>query len=148
MEITNNRILFVDDEELVLAKIERKLAAEDFTMFFATSGEEALEILAEEEIAVIVIDLSMPQVNGVKLLKMLNYDYPDLIKIIFSAYSDTNTMLSALNSGEVYHYIPKKIVDKQEGYKIEFIPVLYRAVERYNLIQENKKLKKELSEIK
>ena len=144
MEINNNRILFVDDEELVLEKIKRKLAEQDFTMFFATSGREALQILEEEQIAVIIIDLSMPQFNGVKLLKMLNYDYPELVKIIFSAYSDTTTMLSALNSGEVYHYLPKKMVDKEEGYKIEFIPVLNRAVERYNLIQENKKLKKEL----
>lgn len=146
MEITNNRILFVDDEELVLAKLKRKLTGQDFTMFFAASGREALQILEEKDIAVIVIDLSMPQFNGVKLLKMLNYDYPDLVKIIFSAYSDTTTMLSALNSGDVYHYLPKKMVDRAEGYKIEFVPILKRAVERYNLVQENKRLKKELKQ--
>ncbi|OCL28505.1 hypothetical protein U472_01050 [Orenia metallireducens] len=141
IEITNNNVLFVDDEELILAKIERKLNKEEFTMFFANSGREALRILKENEIAVIIIDLSMPKVNGIKLLKMINYDYPDLVKVIFSSYSDSQTMISALYSGDVYHYIPKGVVNRDEGYKIEFIPVIKRAIERYNLIKENSRLK-------
>ena len=141
IEITNNNILFVDDEELVLAKIKRKLQDYNFNMFFAVSGREALKILEKNKIAVIIIDLSMPQINGVQLLKMINKDYNDLVKIVFSGYSDAQTMISALYSGEVYHYLPKKIVNKAEGYKIELIPVLKRALERYSLLEENKNLK-------
>ncbi len=144
IKIKNNSVLCVDDEELILRKIKRKLEDEELEIFLATSANEALNIIEREDIAVFVVDLNMPEINGIELLKLINHKNPDIINIIFSVYSSNNIKLSTLYLGNIYHYISKELVNKKNGYKIEFIPVIKRAVERYNLIQENKSLRNKL----
>jgi len=143
----NQNVLFVDDEEIILDTIKRKLKKYDFKLFFAKTGHHALRILDEKDIAVIVVDLNIPEFTGVELLKIINNGYPNLVKIIFSVYTDVG-LISSFSEQEIYQYIPKNRVKKEQGYKIEIIPIISNAIEKYNLVYENKSLKKELKKTK
>ena len=140
INIKNNNVLFLDDEELILEKIKRKLKKTDFNLFFAHSGSEALKMIAEYEIAVLVIDLNISEFTGVEFIKVVSNKYPEISKIVFSIYTDLNIILSVLNH-DIFQYIPKSRVNKDHGYQIELIPVIKNALRQYNLLQENRKLK-------
>jgi DNA-binding NtrC family response regulator len=132
---SNKKVLFVDDEELVLEKIKTKLAGEDFEVHFADSGQKALKVISEHRPAVVVIDLNMEEFSGIELIKIINQNYSDIIKIIFSVYTDSNIILKT-HKYNIYQYIPKKRINKKYGYELEVIPVLKNAIELYNLRRE------------
>lgn len=73
--IEDANILFVDDEDQILKSIQRRMISEPYQSFFANSVEKALEILGNNEIAVVVTDLKMPNINGVEFLKILSEKY-------------------------------------------------------------------------
>lgn len=102
-----HRILFVDDEKFILKSMERIFARSPFQLFFAESGEEALEIVKEREMSVIISDMKMPGMTGVEFLKSAADISPDTVRIILSAYSDIKDILSAVNQGHVHNYITK-----------------------------------------
>ena len=78
-------ILIVDDEPRSLESLRRTLE-EDFTVFTATSAEEALAVLRGEFVQVVVCDQRMPGQSGVEFLKRVRADWPDVVRIILSAY--------------------------------------------------------------
>ncbi|MFW5961459.1 MAG: response regulator [bacterium] len=143
----NNKVLFVDDEELVLEKIDTKLEDEEFEVYFANSGQKALEIIENKKPAVIVIDLNMEEFSGIELIKIINQDYPNIIKIIFSVYRDSNIILKTYKYN-IYQYIPKKRINKKYGYELEVVPVLKNALKLYNLRREKDYLKAIIDEKK
>ncbi|MFP4459721.1 MAG: response regulator [Candidatus Zixiibacteriota bacterium] len=132
-------ILFVDDEFLILKSLQRELLEEPFDTKFANSGEEALEIMGNEDIAVLVTDLRMPEMNGMELLEIVKKKYPDIIRLVLTAYTQKSTILAALNNRNIYYYLTKPF--KVES---EVIPVLRNALQLYSKNQAQKSLLKEL----
>ncbi len=100
-------VLFVDDEQRVLKSLKRGLIAEPYRKIFASGGREALEILAAEPVEVIVSDMKMPEMNGLELLQEVAQRYPDIVRLVLSGYSHTNTVLAAVNEGRIFRYITK-----------------------------------------
>ncbi len=100
-------VLFVDDEQRVLKSLKRGLIGESYRCLFAVSGMEALEILAEKPVEVIVSDMKMPEMNGLELLQEVARRHPDTIRLVLSGYSHTNTVLAAVNEGRIFRYITK-----------------------------------------
>jgi YesN/AraC family two-component response regulator len=80
------RILFVDDEPNIIQGLKRALRCRknEWEMFFADSGQKALELLAENQVDVIVTDMCMPGMDGVKLLTEVMKHYPRTARIILS----------------------------------------------------------------
>ena len=136
-------ILFVDDEEKVLRSLERGLLDEPYNKLFAKSGREALEFLQREEVHVIVVDMRMPEMNGLELLRIVKKEYPNIIRIVLSAYTQVTTFLTAINQGEIFRYITKP-------WKIEreFKPAIRQAIDYYNLQSERDSLVAELEQYK
>ena len=130
-------ILIVDDEPRVLDALEAILAAE-FRVLPASSGPAALELLARHEVAVILTDYRMPQMSGVELLRRSREVAPDALRIVLTAYTDVDTVMDAINTGGVYHFVSKPWDPH------ELTVVVRRAAERYLLGQENVRLKDEL----
>lgn len=131
-------VLFVDDEKNILNSIRRELMDESFDKLFAGSGDEALQILQEQEVAVLVTDMRMPGMTGLDLLKIVQEKHPDVIRIILTAYSHISTLVSAINSGQVYRYLTKP-------WKLEtdFIPAIRQALEFHrNIVQRKHVLQK------
>jgi len=122
------KVLFVDDEEKVLRALEMSLLEEPYEKLFATSGKEALEILGKKEVQVIVTDMRMPEMNGLELLKIVKKQYPHIVRIVLSGYTQVTTLLTAINQGEIYRYITKPWKLDQE-----FKPAVRDAIEYYHL---------------
>lgn len=129
-------ILCVDDEEdnLVVFKSSfRKY----YVVLSARSGEEAMELLKEYPVDLIVSDQRMPSMTGVELFEKIREEYPDIIRIILTGYSDMQAVIDAINKGKVYHFATKPW-DSDE-LKI----ILDNALEAYTLKQQNRQLVEE-----
>jgi two-component system probable response regulator PhcQ len=101
-------VLFVDDEEKAL-KYFRMAYARDFPVLTAGSVPEALGVLAErwQEIGVLITDQRMPGQQGVDLLKRAREDWPGIVRILTTAYSDLEDAIAAVNRGEILRYVTK-----------------------------------------
>jgi len=99
-------VLYVDDDA---GNIEAfKLAFEDqFALRTATRGADALAIMEREDIAVLLADERMPGMSGVELLARAAERHPLSVRVIVSAYSDTDRLLRAINHGHAYYYVVK-----------------------------------------
>jgi signal transduction histidine kinase len=99
-------ILYVDDEPFALETLRAQFK-EDFTIHVAQDGEEALRLLSENEIAVVLTDQRMPRLSGVELLKRVKEQRPDTVRMLITAYTDMDVVIEAINEGNVYRYITK-----------------------------------------
>jgi HD-like signal output (HDOD) protein/CheY-like chemotaxis protein len=97
-------VLFVDDEPLLLQGLQRMLRSqrEAWTMRFAGSGREALELLAREEFDALVTDLRMPGMSGEELLRQVQERHPQLVRIILSGEMDSAASFTAVRSAHRY----------------------------------------------
>jgi putative two-component system response regulator len=100
-------VLFVDDEENVLKSVERVFADADMTFLRAGSAKDAIRLLGEKEIAVLVTDNRMPGMSGIDLLACLRDLSPETVKILMTGHADLNTAIEAINLGEVFRFIVK-----------------------------------------
>jgi two-component system response regulator HupR/HoxA len=119
-------VLFVDDEENILKSLKRGLLDEPYETLFAQSGKEALEILKQKEVHVLVTDMRMPEMSGLELLKITKTEYPHIIRMVLSGYTQVTTLLTAINQGEIYKFITKPWKLEEE-----FKPSVREAVEYY-----------------
>lgn len=121
-------VLFVDDEERILKSIRRITFNKDFQSLFAGSGEEALRILETtmDNVVVLVTDMRMPEMSGLELLKTCKEQYPHIVRIVLSGYSQISTFVSAINQGEIFRYILKPW-DNDE----ELLQTVYEAFEHF-----------------
>ncbi len=101
-------ILFVDDEEKT-RKYFRRLFSGTFRILEASDGVEALDVFRKhaDEIGVIVTDQRMPNETGVGFLSKISGAYPDVIKILSTAFSDLDAAISSVNQGGIYRYLTK-----------------------------------------
>src|SRR3977135_4507806 len=138
MEVSNdiNNVLYVDDEENNLNSFRAALRR-NYNIFTALSGEEGMEILAKNDIHVIVTDQRMPNMTGVQFLQHIPSDQ-DNIRIILTGFTDMESIIEAINTGKVYRYITKPW-DKDE-LKITIDNAIATIMQRRN----NKKLISEL----
>lgn len=99
-------ILYVDDEPDNLVVFEAAFE-DDFKIWSATSGSEALEILEERAIPVVVSDQRMPAMTGVELFSIMRRRYPHVQRIILTGYIDPDSMIDAINQGQAFHFVKK-----------------------------------------
>ena len=128
-------VLFVDDDERILNSLRRSLADEPYETLFANSGSQALEILEQEEVHVIVSDLCMPEMGGIELLRIVKGGYPHIIRLVLSGNSDRELLLNAINQGEISRFIPKPWESNEE-----FKTIIRQAIEYYDLHSEREML--------
>lgn len=100
-------ILFVDDEENILSALKRLMRKAPFHTLFANSGAEALDILEEQAVDVVVSDMKMPEMSGDQLLSEVARLYPETVRIVLSGFSEENLVMSAINDGRIWGFIHK-----------------------------------------
>lgn len=123
------KILVVDDEPDNLDLLYRTFHRE-FKVLRAESAPVALELLAQEEgIAVIISDQRMPMMSGTELLSLTATQYPDIIRIILTGYTDVEDLVEAINSGKVFKYVTKPWDDE------ELKAVVRQAVDTHNVLK-------------
>lgn len=101
------KILFVDDETKILQGLQRMLRPmrHEWEMSFTESGENALELLAEQAFDVVVSDMRMPGMNGAQLLAEVRHRHPHIVRIILSGYSDYDLIFKSV--GPAHQYLSK-----------------------------------------
>ncbi|ODP26141.1 response regulator [Paenibacillus sp. PK4536] len=102
-------ILFVDDNKMVLTILERWLEEEKFHIHMANTPKEALRIIEQHPIDVVVSDLLMPGMDGLAFLTMMKADYPHVVRIILSGHLHTQSMLSAINQVGIFKFLTKPL---------------------------------------
>jgi adenylate cyclase len=101
------KILVVDDEPDNLDLLYRTFYR-DYKVLKASSGPAALNLLAQEgDISVIISDQRMPQMSGTEFLSLTATQYPDIIRIILTGYTDVEDLVEAINAGKVFKYVTK-----------------------------------------
>ncbi len=128
-----HRILLVDDEKDNLQLLARTFRRK-YQLFMAESGEEALGLLKENEVDIVISDHKMPGMDGVEFLKYVNRDYPETIRILITAYTEPNILIEAINTSKIYRYIKKPWSPE------EVTGVVDSAIETLRLNKENQKL--------
>ncbi len=98
------KVLFVDDEPNIIQGLKRMLynMRESWDMFFAGGGEEALKILSENDIDVIVTDMRMPGMDGAQLLDIISKRCPQVVRIVLSGYSDQEMVMKTVKSAHQF----------------------------------------------
>lgn len=132
-------ILVVDDENAILESIELTLGSE-YEIFTASSGERGLEILDQEQIALVISDQVMPGMSGVEFLERVIEQNPRAIRMMLTGYADMPSLIRAINEGRIYRYIPKPWEPDDLRISVK------RALEVFELSNENAQLADALAE--
>jgi response regulator RpfG family c-di-GMP phosphodiesterase len=99
-------VLYVDDEENNLFSFKATFRIK-YNVLTAISGDEALKLLAEKPVHIIVTDQRMPEMTGVEFLENVLKSYPDPMRILLTGYADMNAVIDAVNKGKIFHYLTK-----------------------------------------
>jgi nitrogen regulation protein NR(I) len=131
------RILIVDDEVAIRKALERFLKGLNYEVFTAPDGEEALGVLAKEAIDLALVDLVMPKVDGIELIRRMKKVQPAIVPIVLTGFGTITTAVEAMKSG-AYHYLTKP-------FELDDISSLIAtALEHIKLREENRLLKKQI----
>jgi DNA-binding NtrC family response regulator len=100
------RILFVDDEERIVNLLKIMFRG-TYEVFTATNGHQALQIVAANQIHVVVSDQRMPEMLGIDLLAKVRELSPNTMRMLLTGYSDLAAIVGSVNDGEVFRFISK-----------------------------------------
>ena len=102
-------ILCVDDEPGILKSLERCLVLENYDVVLACGGEEALQAVDARagKIDLMIVDHRMPQMTGEEFLKRVQDKYGPIKAIMLSGYTDFETLIRAVNAGQIFYFIQK-----------------------------------------
>ncbi len=126
-----HRILVVDDEEIVLVALRETLRREGYQVDTTVDALQALELVRQEQYAVIITDQMMPLLSGLEFLGQVKQLQPDATRILITAVLSLSTVIDAINKGEIYRFIVKPWLRE------ELLATIRNAVQRYELILRN-----------
>ncbi|MEM9984632.1 MAG: histidine kinase, partial [Bacteroidota bacterium] len=129
-------ILYVDDERQNLIAF-RASFRKKYEIHLAQSGEEAMGLLRENEVQLIITDQRMPGMTGVELCEKLIEEFPTPVRMVLTGYSDVQAIIDAINKGQIYYYVTKPW--KHEELEL----VLQKGLEAYRFKTENRSLQAE-----
>ena len=142
------KLLIVDDELPNIRLLER-LFREDYFCLTASSAKEALNLLEQHDVAVLITDQRMPSMTGIELLKRSADSRPHMVRILLTGYTDVEALVEAINCGLVYTYVSKPWNNEDLKLRVS------RAVQHYednkrrhSLVAANERLESRLREMK
>jgi two-component system response regulator PilR (NtrC family) len=130
-------IHIIDDEPIIYEVLQDILTSEGYDVEISSNGEEALEKHSSLNVDLILLDLLMPGMDGIEVLKRLKKIEPNVVVIIITAYASIESAISAMKTG-AYDYIQKPFKHA------ELLLAVERAITHRRLQEENLRLKDEL----
>ncbi|HDS1818124.1 TPA: response regulator [Pseudomonas putida] len=106
-------VLLVDDESSILNSLRRLLRGQPYDVLLAESGAQALELLEQRPVNLVISDARMPGMDGATLLAQVNQRFPGTLRILLTGYADMNTIAKAINDGHIHRYISKPWNDEE-----------------------------------
>lgn len=131
------KILLVDDEHSILSVLCTVLRSEDYDVTSAADGQQAIELIRNENFDLVISDIRMAPINGMDILKIIHQERPDISVIMLTAFGSVETAIEALKLG-AFDYVTKPFkVD-------ELLITVQRALAYRNALSENATLKEQL----
>ncbi len=128
-------LLLVDDETAVRQTMLRTLERESCRVVQAASAVEAMQVLKETPVHVVLSDHNMPGLTGLELLRFIKNSFPEIVRVIITASNDFDMAVQAINLGEVSRFVRKPWVDG------ELCSVIRQCFEQAALVREVGKLR-------
>lgn len=133
----SRKVLVVDDERIIRDACRMVLADKGMAVQVCGSGSECLDAAAEDRIDVILLDMRLPDISGLEVLKTIRKARPDIYIVIITGYSTVQNAIDAMKLG-AFDYLTKPFTDD------ELILSVERALDKKRLVEENQSLRKEL----
>lgn len=134
-----HKVLFVDDEPHVLAALRRALRKEPYQVRCASSAAEALALMAQIAVDVVVSDEQMPGMSGSELLAEVRRRYPDTVRMMLSGKATLEGAIRAINDGEIYRFFTKPCNE------LDLATTIRHALEQKDLVEANRRHVAELA---
>jgi len=147
------RILIVDDDAIVAESIAQYLAQAGYDTAWATGGQQALQVMEDAErvvsrpngpsmpqgFAVVIVDMAMPEMSGLELIKIVRQRHPEVVPIVITGYGTIEAAVKAIRNGAM-DYLTKPLVDDELRVAVE------KAVRQQALLAENTNLRRQLEQ--
>ncbi|GGC89259.1 hypothetical protein GCM10011396_40570 [Undibacterium terreum] len=133
-------LLLVDDEENILRILTRLFQPDGYRILVAHTASRALEILAENEVAVIIADQRMPEMSGTEFLRLAKDIHPESVRMVLSGHADFDTIAEAINRGAIYKFMVKPWDDDM------LIASVREAFRHHELLLENSRLRQRMGD--
>ncbi len=137
--MSSNRILLVDDNKGQRVTLESILKSSGFEVISADCGTAALNVAEQNEFAAALLDIKMPDLTGIDVLKVLKGNRPDMTVIMMTGYAETDFAIEALNSGATAYLLKPANIEQIKG-------LLKQAIEHQRLLEENRAMSAALRE--
>ena len=132
------KILYVDDELNNLVSFKAVFRVK-YTVFTAISGADAIKLLDNNDINIIITDQRMPNMTGVEFLESILQTHPDPMRILLTGYADMGAVIDAVNKGKIFHYLSKPWNEEELDLTIN------RAYDIYKQKAEGEKMNEKLT---
>jgi two-component system response regulator PilR (NtrC family) len=130
-------ILVVDDEEILQDVLGLLLRKEGYRPIAARTGEEALLLFDKEPIDLVLLDVMLPGMSGMDVLRQIRQRDPEQVVVVITAYSSIEGAIEAMRQG-AFHYVPKPFKNE------EVLLTIRKGLEQRRLTQENRELREQL----
>ena len=136
----NGKVLIVDDEPDTLEIIRKLLQFEGFDVLIASSGEEGIKRIAEEQPEVVLMDINLPGINGNEALKRIKEIHPFPSVVMLTAYATVDNAIQALKEG-ASDFVKKPFENDH------LIHIVHQSLEKYRTLREKERLEEEVQRL-
>src|SRR5213079_2485695 len=140
MNAENRRILIIDDERPILLTLEALLSRHGYQPETAATASYGLRRLKENAPAVVLLDLQLPDAEGLEMLGQIKNDHPGTQVIILTAHDSLNNAIESIKRG-AYHFISKPYAPE------ELLSLIEKALEKQSLLRETEKLRQKTEQL-
>ncbi|WP_059104162.1 response regulator [Shouchella shacheensis] len=110
-----SKVLIVDDQYGIRVLLNEVLQKDGYVLYQAANGEEALEVQESEKISMVLLDMKIPGMDGIEILKRMKQNDPDIKVIMMTAYGELNLINEALEHGALTHFSKPFDIDDVRG---------------------------------
>src|SRR3954447_8814420 len=136
----NRRILIIDDERPILLTLDALLGRHGYQPIPAGTAAQGLKVLKTETPAVVLLDLQLPDADGLEMLDQIKQEHPGTQVIILTAHDSLNNAIESIKRG-AYHFISKPYAPE------ELLSLIEKAIEKQSLLRETEELRERTHEL-
>src|SRR5450432_3112416 len=140
MTTENRRILIIDDERPILMTLEALLGRHGFHAEVAANASSGMRLLQSKSPAVVLLDLQLPDADGLHMLEQIKADHPETQVIILTAHDSLNNAIESIKLG-AYHFISKPYAPE------ELLSLIEKAIEKQSLLRETEQLREKTQQL-
>jgi DNA-binding NtrC family response regulator len=141
MTSENRRILIIDDERPILLTLEALLGRHGYHPEVAANAATGMRLLQSKRPALVLLDLQLPDADGLHMLEQIKADHPDTQVVILTAHDSLNNAIESIKRG-AYHFISKPYAPE------ELLSLVEKALEKQSLLRETLELRQTTAELK